>query len=118
VVDEDEEIVDVENLYHADIFYQQDDANSQDEYTVTWYKNAERLTSGVTSPTIQVVKRVDGTDLVASTAMTEIGSTESFKYDETTNRQTDGESVLIIVAGTIDGVSRSFARILGRDSSA
>src|SRR5690606_6186465 len=66
-----------EDVYHADIQLTVDDSNSQDEYTVIWFLNGTRITSGITSPTIQVIKRSDGTDLVASTPMTEIGTTET-----------------------------------------
>lgn len=107
-----------EAVYHADIQFNRDEANTQDEYTVTWFKNAVRVASGITSPTIQVVKRVDGTDLVAATAMTQIGTTGSYKYDASgAERQTLGESSIVIVAATIDGGSRAFSRVLGRDSS-
>lgn len=105
-------------LYTADINLTIDATNTQDEYTVTFFKNGTRITSGVTSPTIQVVKRSDGTDLIASTSLTEIGSTESFKYNATsTSRQTAGEAYLVLIAGTISGSSRTFSKLLGRDSS-
>jgi hypothetical protein len=101
------------NVYHADIRVTIDTSN--DEYTITWFKDGVRVTSGITSPTIQVIKRADGTDLVASTAMTQIGSTGSYKYDEPTNRMTDGESVIAVTAATIDSGSRAFSAVLTRD---
>ena len=104
------------DLYHADIHLDLDGSNTQDEYTATWFKNGIRVTSGITSPVVQVVKRVDGTDLIAAaTAMSQIGSTGSYKKDEGTNRITAGEAVVAIVTATIDGSSRSFSRVLGRD---
>lgn len=102
------------DLYHATIDFVKDSTN--DEYTIRWFKNGVRQTSGITSPTIQVVKRSDGTDLVASTAMTQVGSTGAYKYDEGTNRTTAGESYEVVVAATIDGSSRTFSRLVGRDS--
>lgn len=108
----------LEDFYSADIQFTRDQANTQDEWTVTWFKNGVRVTSGVTGPTIQVVKRADGTDLVAPTAMTEVGTTETFKKDcTTTERVTVGEAVLVIAGGTIDGAARTFSRLIGRDSS-
>ena len=101
------------DVYHADIQFNKD---TDDEYTVTWFKNATRITTGITSPTIQVIKRSDGTDLITSTSMTEIGTTESFKYNEATNKQISGESYLVICSGNIDGSGRSYSWILGRDS--
>lgn len=106
------------DLYHADIQITIDEANTQDEITVTWFKNGIRVTSGITLPLIQIVKRADGTDLVASTAMTQIGSTGSYKYDEATNRLTNGEALLMIATATIDGSARSFAKVGARDSVA
>lgn len=106
-----------EDVYHSDIDLSKDDANTIDEYSIIWFKNGARIISGITVPTIQVVKRVDGTDLVASTAMTQIGTTGSYKYNEDTNRITDGEAVIVIVAATIDSGSRSFAHVISRDSS-
>jgi len=109
---------DPRDIYHADIELTIDGANTQDEYTATWFHDGLRVTSGITSPTIQVVKR-DGTgDLIASTAMTLIGSTGSYKKDAvTTARTTAGEAVVVIVGATIDGAVRSYARVLSRDSA-
>jgi hypothetical protein len=106
------------DLYTADIHFTVDELNTQDEYTVTWFKNGARITSGVTSPTLQVVARSNGSDLIAATAMSEIGSTESFKLDEGTARTTGGEAYLVVAAGTIDAGARSFSRLISRDSAA
>ncbi len=106
------------DVYHADIDLAIDETNTQDEYTVSWFNNGARVTSGITVPKIQVVKRVDGTDLIAVDTMTEIGSIGSYKYDESTNRITAGEAVVVLVTATIGGSSREFARVWSRDSSA
>jgi hypothetical protein len=104
-------------VYHADIEITRDGTNTRDEYTATWFKNGVRITTGITVPTIQLIKRADGTDLVASTAMTQVGSTGSYKYDEATNRLTAGEAAVCIVAATIDGTGRTFARVVSRDAT-
>jgi len=115
----DTRLANLSDFYHADILFIKDDTNSQDEYTVTWFKNGVRQTSGITVPTIQVVKRSDGTDLIGVTAMTQIGSTGSYKYDATGGlRQTAGEAYLVISVATLDGSSRTFSWIQGRDASA
>jgi hypothetical protein len=107
------------DTYHADIYAIIDETNTKDEYTVVWFKNGVRITSGITNPTIRVVERSTGDDLIAAgTAMSEITGTQSFKYDEATNRLTAGEPAVAIVSATIDGSSREFARPVGRDSSA
>lgn len=106
------------DLYHADINFAVDEANTRDEYTVTWFKNGVRQTS-VSSGQIQVVKRADGTDLIAATNMTQIASTGSWKYDATTTaRTTAGEAVLVIVTATVDAGTRTFSRVVSRDSEA
>jgi len=106
------------DLYHADIQFVRDQSNTQDEWTITWFKNGVRITSGITSPTLELIKRVDGTDLVGATSLTQIGSTGSYKVDLTSsNRVTVGEAVIAVVAATIDGATRSFSRVVGRDSS-
>lgn len=107
----------LQDVYHADIQLTIDGANTQDEYTITWFNNGARVTSGITLPTIQVVKRSDGTDLIAEDTPTEIGSIGSFKYDETSNRITNGEAVLVLVGATIGGSVRTFSKLLGRDAS-
>lgn len=105
------------NLYHADIGFARDTTNSRDEWTVVFFKNGVPLTAGITSPTIQVVKRADGTDLIASSALTQIGSTGHYKYDASgAERATLGEAVVAVVSGTIDGSARPFRRVVSRDS--
>jgi len=107
-----------EDIYYADIQFTRDASNSQDEWTIRWYKNGTRVTSGITVPTLQVVKRANGTDLVASTTPSEIASTGAYKKDVSTaaSRVSVGEAVEAIVAATIDGSSRTWSRIVGRDS--
>lgn len=107
----------VDDIYHADINVAVDSVVPQDEYTVTWFKNGARLTSGITSPTIQAVKRADGTSLVGSTSMTEIGSTGSFMKNEGTNRISAGEAVLVIASAFIDSATRTFSKVISRDAT-
>lgn len=106
------------DLYHADVQFTVDEANVSDEYTVTWFKNGARVTGGITVPLIQVARRSNGTDLIASTAMSQIGTTGSYKYDEATNRLAGGEAALVLVGATIDGSARTFSKLVARDSTA
>jgi hypothetical protein len=110
--------VKVADLYHADINVAVDGVVPQDEYTATWFKNGARLTSGISSPTIQVVKRVDGEPLVPSASMSPIGSTGTYKKDEGTNLISAGEAVLVIVSATIDSATRTFSKVVSRDAAA
>lgn len=106
------------SIYAAQIDFSDDEANTQDEYSVQWFKNGAPVTSGITAPTIQVVSRSDGSDLVAVASMTQIGSTGAYKYDEGTNRITDGEAVVVQVQATIDGSTRTWRKLVSRDASA
>ncbi len=109
------EIVSQADLYHADVMLTVDTNNSQDEFTAKWYRNGAAVTSGITLPKIQVVKRVDGTDLIAETAMTQVASTGTYEYDESTNRVTLGEAAIVVIKATINGSVRTFEQIIGRD---
>lgn len=104
------------DVYQAKIDFSDDNANSLDEYTVQWFKNGLPITTGITSPTIQVIKRADGTDLIAAAAMTQVGSSGAYKYDESTNRITSGEAVIVHVEATIDSANRAFRQLISRDS--
>lgn len=108
-------IVETDATYWAVLDYRRDQDHMQDEYTVTWYRDGVALTGGITSPTIQVIRRSDGSDLVAAAAMVQVGSTGSYKYDEPTNRQELGESCLVVLSATIDGAARTWREIVGRD---
>ncbi len=103
-----------EDVYHADVFLTRDTTNKRDEYTVHWYLNGTPITSGITVPTIQVVKRSDGTDLISTMALTQIGTTGAYKLD-TTTRLASGEAALAVVVATMDGSSRTWRRTVGRD---
>lgn len=107
----------VTNSYQAKVWMQDDNANSNDRYVVSWYRNGVQVTSGITSPTIQVIAAATGSDLVASTSMTQIGSTGAYRYSEGTNRIADGAAYLIVVTATIDGATRTWYQPMGRDSA-
>jgi len=103
-----------EDVYWGKISFFSDNANAQDEYEVVWYKNGAPVTSGITTPTIQVIKRADGSDLVGEASMTQVGSTGAYKYDSTT-RHTAGEALLVVCQATIDGSERECREWVGRD---
>lgn len=109
-----------EDVYHADVFFAQDEGNSQDEYTVVWYKNGAPVTTGITSPTLWVFDR-GGNDLVATSgspqALAQISTTGCYSYDEGTNRLTDGEAAIAEVKATIDAATRTWRRPVGRDAT-
>ncbi len=107
------------DIYHADIQFTRDQAGTTDEYTVSLYKNGERVTSGLdAAPTLRVVKRSDGTELFAAATMTQIGSTYHWKLDRTTtNRLSLGEAGVAEFSFVISSVTRLRTRVIGRDST-
>ena len=104
------------DIYTAKVWLYDDDANSYDRYNVVWYKNGVPVTSGITTPLIQVIKSSDGADLVASVAMTQSASTGLYYYNEATNRITSGAAYVIKVTATIGGAARTHYQPTGRDS--
>lgn len=102
--------------YQAKLTLVDDDDGDTDRYVAVWFKNGQPVTSGITVPTIQVIKVADGADLVASTAMTQIASTGAYRYDEATNRIVDGVAYFGKITATIDGSTRTWESPVGRDS--
>jgi len=96
-----------------------DDANSKDEYTVHLLENGKVAESGWAGVKIQAVKRSDGTDLIAETAMTKIGPhNDLWMYDATgVERITAGEAIAVVISGTKDGEAFKFKNVKARDSS-
>ena len=105
------------DFYTADINFAVDGAQTQDEYTVTWMKNGVPIEEAITSPTIQVTKRLDGSGLIAQTAMTNVGSTGMLKYTTGVSRLGSGEAGNVKVTASIDGQTRTFSKTVSRDSS-
>lgn len=101
--------------FYAKIDLTIDSDNTRDEYTVGWYSGGSVLTTGVTSPTINVISR-DGTTLIGVTGMSAIGNTHVFSYNESTNRVTAGDAVIVTAQGTIGGSTRTWRNLLARDS--
>lgn len=103
------------DAYHAKVWIVKE-STTTDHYAVVFFKNGQPVTSGITSPTIQVIKASDGTDLIASTALTEIGSLGIYKKDESTSKLAGGAIYFAKVTATIDGSTRIWLQQIGRDS--
>lgn len=104
------------DAYHAKCWVVKE-STTTDHYAVVFFKNGQPVTSGITSPTIQVIKASDGSDLIASTALTEVGSLGIYKKDESTNKMTAGAIYFAKVTATIDGSARTWYQQVGRDSA-
>ncbi len=105
----------LESIYRAEITLSINETT--DEYTVIWIKNGFRITTGIILSTIQVIKQVNGIDLIPTVTILELGSTGRYKHNETINRTVVGEEVLVIVKAIIDSGRRSFTQLISRDSS-
>ena len=105
------------DVYSAKIWLTDDDTGTSDRYSVAWYKNGQLVTTGITTPLIQVYKIADGTDLIASTAMTQIGSKGTYRYVEATNRIVNGVGYMIQADATIGGKNRTSVQPFGRPTS-
>ncbi len=114
--------------YLARIEFDRDTTNATDEYTVLWFKNGANVTTSLSgaTPTIQVIKRSDGTDLIAAaTAMTQVTSNNGkLKYSatatsgsgSTNERITLGETYFVTVTCSIDSSTRTFTDMVRRDA--
>lgn len=104
--------------YQAKVWLIDDDAGTTDRWIVAWFKNGQPVLASITSPTFQLIKASDGGDHIASSAMTEIGTTELYKYDATSGeRITAGAGYVAKVQATIDGSTRTWTQPVGRDST-
>lgn len=107
---------DLAPTYQSKAWLFDDNGGSNDRYVVTWFKNGQPHFTGITSPTIQVIKVADATDLIASTSMTQIGSTGMYRFDEGTNRIVNGVAYILKVTASIDAATRTWVQPIGRDS--
>jgi hypothetical protein len=105
------------SIYTAKVWMFDDDSGARDRYGAVWYKDGVAVTTGITTPLIQVIKTNDA-DLVASSAMSEVGSTGILYYNEATNRMVDGAAYMVKITATIDGAARTWYQPCGRDSTA
>jgi len=102
--------------YQARMDLRDDNGGTADRYVAVWHKNSTAIFTGITSPTIQVIKVADGTDLIAETAMTQIGTSGMYRYVESTNRIVNGVGYIAIFKATIESATRTVAVPFGRDS--
>lgn len=113
-IDDDAVAADMD-AYHAKVWVVKE-STTADHYAVVFFKNGQPVTTGITSQTIQVIKASDGTDLIASTGLTEVGALGIYKKDESTNKMVGGAIYFAKVQATIDGSARQWLQQIGRDS--
>lgn len=113
----------LEDFYNAFIQFTRDQANLRDEWLVGWFKNGVPVTAGITTPVLTVVDRANGT-VVNGQTPTQVGTSGVYKYDATATsgagssneRTVIGEAVIATTTATIDGATRTFRWMMGRDS--
>jgi hypothetical protein len=106
------------SFYYSDIRVTINDSGSPpaDNYIISWFKDNNVITSGVTSPTVTVTKVSDASTLINAGSLTEIGSTHAFKYAGSgAVRISNGDSYIVATTATIDGANRTWRRIISRD---
>lgn len=104
------------STYQAKVTLTDDNGGTTDRYVTVWFKDGQPVVAGITSPTIQVVKVADGSDLIASNTMTQIASLGLYRFDEATNRVVNGVAYIAKVTATIDGSARTWYQPVSRDS--
>lgn len=103
------------DIYVAHIHLQIDDPESKDRYSVRFFKNAELVTAGITTPTITVTDDTGTTVLITAQALTDQGSGRLLYTATGAERTVAGTPYEASVTATIDGSPRTFARKVGRD---
>lgn len=104
---------DDENIYHCNVQVNFDDSQTRDEYTAFFYQNSTLTEASGMS--ITVMQR-DGSSLIDGQSMTEIGSSNVYKYDTTSaaQRVPSGTSALVTISGLVSGNSNIFSTLIGR----
>ena len=104
------------DVYQAKSSLVDDEANAVDRYLTIWFKNGVPITTGITSPTLQTIKASDGADLIAETAMTQIGATGLYKFDAALARIVNGAAYILKTTAVIGGATRVWFQPISRDS--
>lgn len=105
-----------QHIYYADIKLVRDETNSQDEYSVQWFKDDRPLASSdVSNPAISVYGTRNGTPVFENQTLTFASQKGTTFYDDTALRIASGEPYLVEASGLIDSSNRSWKTIVGID---
>ena len=106
-----------QDIYFADIKFVKDNLNLRDEYSVSWFKNNQIVTSGqITNPALSVFNTSLGTALISNGIMSYSSvALSSLRYNDAINVVASGEPYLVSVSGTIDGSNRVWNNVVGLD---
>lgn len=105
------------DVYYANIKLTKDGLNSQDEYTVQWFKNSAVLNSGdITNPAISAYTTNSNNALFTNKQLNYFSVNHGgLRYNETVNVVVSGEPYLVMTSGTIDGFTRVWSNLCGID---
>lgn len=105
-------------VYFANVKYVRDNINSQDEYSVVWFKNDQPVQSGsLTSPAISVFNTSTGAAVVNNKKMSYASPNLGVvRYNATSSLLGSGEPYLVSVSGSIDSTVRTWRTIIGIDA--
>lgn len=103
-------------VYYADVELIQDIAAGEDEYGVQWFRNAIPMVSGqITNPAFSVYNVITGNvlilDRILNYANVYIGALSKTE----TTLTSSGVPYLVAVSGTIDGATRYWTNVVGKE---
>jgi len=106
-------------IYYATTKFVKDyKTNSQDEYTMSWYRNNQPVTSGdITNPALSVYETTSNATIIANQTLDYIGTQGILRHSETTaaNIAKSGEPYMMFASGVIDGSNRVWRQAVGID---
>jgi hypothetical protein len=106
-------------IYYATTKFVKDyTTNSQDEYSISWYRNNLPVASSdITNPAMSVYNTSTGAFVVTSQTMDYANDLGILRYDETTaaNILKSGEPYIWTASGVIDGATREWRQLIGID---
>lgn len=105
-----------QDMYFAAIKLVRDETNTQDEYSVCWFKNDSPLASSdISNPALSVFDTRTGSAVFENQTLTFASSKGVTFYDDTALRIASGEPYLVEASGLIDSATRTWKTIVGID---
>lgn len=107
-------IIAVPYQYAAMVEMRASSVEAKDRWVVRWFKDLISQTS-ITSPTLTVKDRADGSTLISAVSMTDVGSGQLLYTATGAERTTKGHEYEATVTATINGATRTWVMPIGRD---
>lgn len=104
------------DIYYAAIKLVRDETNTQDEYSVCWFRNDFPLASSdISDPAISVYDVRTGSAVFENQTLTFASQKGVAYYDDTALRIASGEPYLVEASGLISSVTHNWKTIVGLD---